>query len=139
MSRKILEYSLAAFLIALTLTLLLVLAKASDAYRAYESHLAANQQQVERAAGAIAKLADKFSATLDEQAKAQRSVLATLEKSNAVAYEIGLAAAARFLEEQGAIEFDNSVEIIQGAIAKLEQADPRLGMLAKALHKASRR
>ena len=40
---------------------------------------------------------------------------------------------------QGAIEFDNSVEIIHGAIAKLEQTDPRLGMLAKALHKASRR
>ena len=130
---------LPALLIALTLTLVLGLAKASDAYRAYESHLAANQQQVERAAGAIAKLADKFSATLEAQATAQRSVLATLERSNAVAYGIGLAAAARFLEEQGAIEFDNSVAIIQGAIAKLEHADPRLGMLAKALHKASRR
>lgn len=138
MTRKLFELSAALFLLVCSLALAGLLWVAPQAMQAYRDHLQASQVQMERAAAAVQGLSERVAASLEEQARMQKAVMATIEKTNVVLFE-GMAAASRVLEEQGALSPTASMDVIRGSIDKLDAVDPRLGQLARALHDASRR
>jgi hypothetical protein len=139
MTRKLFELSAALFLIVCSVALAGLLWVAPQALQAWRDHLQASQVQMERAASAVHNVAERVAAGLDEQTRMQKSVMATLDKTNVVLFEGSLAAASRLLEEQGALSPTASMEVIRGSIEKLDAVDPRLGQVARALHDASRR
>ena len=139
MTRKLFELSAALFLLVCSLALAGLLWVAPQAMQAYRDHLQASQVQMERAAAAVQGLSERVAASLEEQARMQKAVMATIEKTNVVLFEGSVAAASRVLEEQGALSQTASMDVIRGSIDKLDAVDPRLGQLARALHDASRR
>lgn len=138
MPRKMLEISIAVFLLTCTLTLLVGLLNVGKLYADYQAGLAAQQKSFEMAALSVQKMADRFAALMDEQAANQKAVIAAVEKTNTVFYETGLAAAGLFLEQHGAITPSQAGQIMQTSLQKLDAVDPRLGTLARAVNDSMR-
>jgi hypothetical protein len=139
MTKKLLEISLSIFLIASSVMLISVVINGKTIV---ESYVSAKTVQIETAnelKNTIVNFSSKYFSIMETQSQAQKSLIETSKKVNAVIFEAGIAFGARALEEEGGISPTDSNRIINQSIDNIMKESDRLGVLAKALNDASRR
>jgi hypothetical protein len=139
MTKNLLEISLSIFLIACSVVLIAI---AFNGKTIVESYVKAKTAQIETAnelKNTIEKFSSKYFSIIETQSQAQKSLIETSKKINAVIFEAGIAVGARALEEERGISPTDANKIINQSIDNIMIHSERLGILAKALNDASRR